>query len=130
MGSSPAINIEIHTDLENAKRLAEEFAEWTEHEQVSKRDSPFEYVFAWADHVGSGDDEELQHLKVLWSESRNEYYGCDSGKKLLIHYSPYYSESCIERFTNKTIEMKNILEWLENNTNDEEINHYVASCTV
>lgn len=133
MGSSPTINIEVHTDFESAVEISNNLCDWLGFEIIDKhineKERELGYELKWDDSVPTGEDENLQPLKIMWSESRNEYDGSGSGEKLLIHYSSYYYEDSIDRFTQKSIIINNILSWLQDNVNDAEIKDYVAVST-
>jgi hypothetical protein len=130
MGSSPSVNIEIETDFETSVEIAESLAEWTSHKvQDSDVSEDFiEYKFSWDASVDTGPDEHLQKLWIRWSNGQNEYDGVGPGRKLVIHYSSYYYEDSIERFSQKIQAMEDILEWLRENTNAD-LNHYVGVST-
>lgn len=131
MGQDPILSIEVDLDFESGLRIAKELIEWTNNNVVysSVEDSHFEFKLEWDESdVRTGDDEDLQALWVSWS-TKKEHSRLDSNEFLFIHYSPYYSEDNLKRFVNKAEIMRNILIWLEKNT-DCKINHYVATKTV
>lgn len=132
MGQSPTINIEVSTDFETALEVAKELVDQegltVVNSSIDSNNQSFEFELSWND-IQTGEDEHLQHLWIVWNEGRNEYYGSGTENKLLIHYSSYYYEDSLKRFTSKVNKMEKILQWLENNI-DKPITHYVSTSTI
>lgn len=131
MGQSPTINIIVDTDFESAVEIAKELSSWIDGETMDKSiesDDYFEFKLDWKDSISKGEDANVQKLWISWVETGNEYKGVNSDEVMLVHYSSYYYEKNIERFTEKAIVMTDILEWLRNNT-DAELNHFVSTST-
>lgn len=133
MGGTTAINIEVHIDLDAALEIADEIITWLDLEVADSQvhADEFYYDLEWPDHIDSEDDKGLQRLHIEYSRGQSEYLGVGTGEKLVIHYSPYYSEDSIDSFGKKTAKMRDILERIQEITRDSvEIDDYVTICTI
>lgn len=133
MGNTTAINIEVHIDFDAALELSDDLVNWFDLEVADSQvhSDEFYHKIEWPDYIDSGEDKELQRLYIDYSREKSEYLGVGTGEKLVVHYSPYYSENSVSRFAKKAAKMNDILERIQEITRDDvEIHDYVSQCTI
>lgn len=131
MGSTAAFNIMVEVGEPESEALARLVAdEFSEFEQTDERS----YSYEVPDSIDSGQmlsSNDSIHMVVL--NTGNEYYGVSEGERLLIHYSPYYSEE-METLRAKLEFLDSVEDFLRENVEtvapDAEVRYVVSACTI